>query len=181
MKKKYLCLLLVLTMIASLFAGCGGNSDDSAKDNTTTEPTTENAVVIPSTYSEKIEIPTQGNKKVTAHYNPDAIDCYAFDESSVELGSMMSVYTTHTATPDDFMNYITSEMGGEIGKHEEATLSGYKVHYYTVVEPGTGVFYDKMFLIELDTDVVVHFRTQGSMEKGSQLEKDLAAIYFVVE
>lgn len=181
MKKKLLCLLLVLAISVSLFAGCGGSGDDSAKNTTTTEATTENNETIPDTHSEKIEIPTRSNKKVTAHYNPDAIDCYALDESSVELGSMMNVYITQTATPDDFMNYITSEMGGEIGKHEEATLSDYKVHYYTIVDPETGAFYDKIFLIELSSDVVLHFRTIGSIEKGSQLEKDLSAIYFVVE
>lgn len=199
MKRKVLSLLLVVAMSVSMLAGCGGSDKDTGKgqntendsnanqDTENNDANSEKEEIDTSIYSEKVELRTDGDgkKKVVAYYDPTVVECHAMEDEDgkpyVDLGEMWNIYVTHVATVEDFMNYIISEMGGEIGKHEEKTLSGYSVHYFTIVEPGTGAFWDKIYVLELDGGVALNFRLMGSMEEGSQLEKELAAIKFVVE
>lgn len=195
--KKLTILFLILAMNISLFIGCGSSDKDNSKepnqgteadtnqDTGTEDTTTKEEEIDTSIYSEKVELPTENEKKVVAYYDPTVVECFTGESlngsPSVELGMMWNIYVTQTATAEDFMNYIISEMGGEIGKHEECVLSGYAVHYYTVVEPGTENVWDKIYVLELDAGVALNFRFIGSIEEGSDLEKELGAIKFVVE
>ena len=197
MKRRILSLLLIMSMSVSMLVGCGGNDKDNSKgpskgteagtnkDTEKEDTTTKEDEIDTSIYSEKVELRSDSEKKVVAYYDPSVVECFTgenYDGSpSVDLGKMWNVYVTHTATAEEFVNYVISTMGGEIGKHEESSLSGYAVHYFTIVEPGTGAFYDKIYVLELDAGVALNFRMNGSIEEGSDLEKELAAIKFVVE
>ncbi len=199
--KKLLAVLLIMSMSVSMLVGCGGNDKDNSKEqskgteagaNKDTEKedtTTKEDEIDTSIYSEKVELRTDSEKKVVAYYNPNVVECFTGENYngslSVDLGEMMDVYVTRTATAEEFINYVISVMGDcEIGKYEESSLSGYVVHYFTLVEPGTGAFYDKIYVLELDAGVALNFKLLGSQNgigEGSQLEKELAAIKFVVE
>lgn len=197
MKRRILSLLLVMSMSVAMLVGCGGNDKDNSKEpskgteagtNQDTEKedtTTKEDEIDTSIYSEKVELRSDSEKKVVAYYDPNVVECSVGEKadgrSEVFLGEMMDVYVTHTSTAEDYMNYVISVMGGEIGKHEERSLSGYAVHYFTLVEPGTGAFWDKIYVLELDAGVALNFKLIGSIEEGSDLEKELAAIKFVVE
>lgn len=191
MKRRILSLLLITAMGISFLVGCGGNDNDNSKEpskgteSNVNQDTEKEDEIDTSIYSEKVELRSDSEKKVEAYYDPTVVECFEGENyngtPSVDLGSMWNIYVTHTATAEEFMNYIISEMGGEIGKHEECTLSGYAVHYYTVVEPGTETVWDKIYVLELDSGVALNFRMNGSIEEGSDLEKELAAIKFVVE
>lgn len=201
--KKLIIVLLIMTMGLSVFMGCGGSDKNTEKGpNKGTESSEnkdtgkEDAVgkddtagkkdeIDTSIYTEKVELRSDSEKKVVAYYDPTVVECIKGENlngtPAVDLGLMSNVYVAHTETAEDFINYIISKMGGEIGKHEESSLSSYTVHYFTLVEPGKGTLWDKIYVLELDSDVVLNFRLLGSMEKGSQLEKELGAIKFVVE
>lgn len=195
--KKLLAVLLIMSMSVAMLVGCGGNDKDNSKepgkgteagankDAEKEDTSSKEDEIDTSIYSEKVELRSDSEKKVVAYYDPTVVECFAGENEngtpSVDLGMMWNVYVTHTATAEEFVNYVISTMGGEIGKHEESSLSSYAVHYFTIVEPGTGAFYDKIYVLELDAGVVLNFRMNGSIEEGSDLEKELAAIKFVVE
>ena len=189
--KKLLAVLLIMSMSVSMLVGCGGSDKDNSKEPSkgteagTNQETEKEDEIDTSIYSEKVELRSDSEKKVVAYYDPSVVECFTGENyngsPSVDLGVMWNVYVTHTATAEEFVNYVISTMGGEIGKHEESSLSGYAVHYFTIVEQGTGAFYDKIYVLELDAGVTLNFRMNGSIEEGSQLEKELAAIKFVVE
>ena len=191
MKRRILSLLLIMSMSVSMLVGCGGNDKDNSKEPSkgteagTNQETEKEDEIDTSIYSGKVELRSDSEKKVVAYYDPSVVECFTGENyngsPSVDLGKMWNVYVTHTATAEEFVNYVISTMGGEIGKHEESSLSGYAVHYFTIVEPGTGAFYDKIYVMELDAGVALNFRMNGSIEEGSDLEKELAAIKFVVE
>ena len=199
MKRKLLSLLIVMVMGMSLLVGCGGNSNEN-KDNDTLQnidnvqesTTVENSEIEEkeeidtSIYSEKIELTTGEGKVVSIYYDPTSVTNLSgadwTGKEEINLGEMMSIYVTDAESAKAYVDTIIDDNGGNIGigKQEEIQLSGYTIHYFTLNEPESGAFLDKIWLIELDSDVVCRFMVTGEVAEGSQLEKELEAIKFVV-
>lgn len=203
MKRKVFSMLLVLVMVMvmgiSLLTGCGGNSNEN-KDNDTIQSsdnvqegtTVENSEIEEkeeidtSIYSEKIELTTGEGKVVSIYYDPASVTNLSgadwTGKEEINLGEMMSIYVTDAESAKAYVDTVIDDNGGniDIGKQEEIQLSGYTIHYFTLNKPESGAFLDKIWLIELDSDVVCRFMVIGEVAEGSQLEKELEAIKFVV-
>lgn len=199
MKRKVFSMLLVMVMGISLLTGCGGNSNEN-KDNDTIQSsdnvqegtTVENSEIEEkeeidtSIYSEKIELTTGEGKVVSIYYDPASVTNLSgadwTGKEEINLGEMMSIYVTDAESAKAYVDTVIDDNGGniDIGKQEEIQLSGYTIHYFTLNEPESGAFLDKIWLIELDSDVVCRFIVIGEVAEGSQLEKELEAIKFVV-
>lgn len=200
MKRKILSLLLVMTMGMALLVGCGssdkdtngdsnqGNASNVGQDAGKEDSADEKEEIDTSIYSEKVELVTEQGKKVLVYYDPTVVNCIEGEDwtgkYAVDLGEMINVSVADAESAKARVDDIAVTMGGDsvvIGKQEEIPLADYTIHYFTLNDKESGAFYDKMWGIELDSDVVVMFITMDSVEEGSQLEKELEAIKFVVE
>lgn len=200
MKRKLFSLLIVMVMGISLLTGCGGNSNenkdndtlqsiDNVQEDTTVENTEieEKEEIDTSIYSEKVELTTGEGKVVSIYYDPTIVTNLSGEDwtgkEEINLGEMMSIYMSDAESVKAYVDTIVDAEGGYIAidKQEEIQLSGYTIYYFTLNESESGAFLDKMWLIELDSDVVCRFVAISEVTEGSQLEKELEAIKFVVD
>lgn len=187
--KKLLAVLLIMSIF--MLVGCSSNKDANVDPSETNDSNISQNVenkddFDKSIYSEKVELTTTEGKKVQIHYNPTVVECIEGEDwlgyISVSLGEMTDLAVKDAKSTKEYTDSIISNNSGlEIGEQKEIKIGDYKLHYFTLTETDAGTLVDKVWAIELGSDVVLTFKCFSSVEEGSQIETELNAIKFVVE
>lgn len=100
--KKIISMILMVTMAASLLAGCGSGADNSEKEETSqTSQTNETAV-----------------KETEAEESQDSAQ--ASDDTETETGKTLVVYYSATGNTENVANVIAETTGGDLFELEPA-------------------------------------------------------------
>ena len=126
MKKRFLTLLLVTTMVCGLFTACGGNNDDNENASTNNETNQ-------STQAEDIEVPSVWNTCVDAVTNEDynledeVADSYVFFEKVGEAAQLVIGKNSETGNYTYRYLYKDSQgmNGGGLVEEVSYSKSGY--------------------------------------------------------
>ena len=187
--KKLLAVLLIMSIF--MLVGCGSNkdvnNDPSETNNLNVNQNVENKDDFDkSIYSGNFELTTESGKTVKIYYDPTVVEYLAGEDEFGEflyLGEMSDLSVKDAKSAKEYVDSIISNNDGylKIGIQEEVEVGGYKVYYFTLNDTESGSFVDKVWAIELGSDVVLTFKCFSSVEEGSQIETELNAIKFVVE
>lgn len=211
MKRKILSLLLVMSMVATLFVGCG---ESETKDNGTTQnsekETTDKDVAQDSekeTTDQDItqdggndeldanisyvegEVITAGGKKVKLYSDPAIVDSWENDPDiqvfiyAYDKNDDVYGFSAHDASSAEA--YIDSFLQGndhmEIKEQEKLQIGGRTIHAFHFKEKETGREYGSFGVIELGSDVVFTFSYKHVNFGDPAFEDLLGATKFIVE